>query len=366
MRERVIRIEKTAPRNWEKPAAAAVLAAAVLLLAHSAQSAESAKDALALCISVIIPSLFPYMVISSLIVRFGAAKHLGRLFSAPVQKLLHLPGCAAGAILLGALCGFPVGARTACELYKRGELTRDEAERLIAVANNTGPAFIIEVIGAQYWGSRGFGAVLYAAQLLSALLIGALMTYRDKKRAPPSQSACVHSTAPRADLLTCLSESVSSASLSVLCVCGFIVFFAVATALTDRLLSGVHLGFLTPYLSSLLEFSNGSSQAAQLGGKAGAFLTGFAVGWSGISVFAQCKAFTAADGIRLRRTAVSKLMQGVLCGLAGMCCIRFFRPFPALACSVISPGNFPYPLLYGEILALVLFCFLPFLFPNRK
>ena len=349
----------------EKPAAAAVVAAAILFLAYAATSEEAVCDALRICSAVIVPSLFPYMVVSSLIVRFGAAKELGRIFAVPTGKLLRLPGSAAGAVLLGALCGFPVGARSACELYERGEIGREDAERLIAVANNTGPAFVVEVIGAHYWGNRLFGLFLYAAQILSALLIGAVAAHLSHSSAAPDDVPPPAHKTVRSDLLTSLADAVSSSALSVIAVCGFIVFFAVVTAIGECLLRALHLDFLTPFAAVFLEFSSGCAKAASLGGYTGAFLTGFAVGWSGISVFAQSKVFTAPNGIRLRRTALSKFVQGILCGAAGCLGCSFLPVSASLPASISQPIS-PYPFLTAELLLLVAFCFLPFALPHKK
>ena len=54
---------------------------------------------------------------------------------------------AAGALVLGLAGGYPVGARTAAELYAQGALTRDEAERLLTFWNNANPAFLLSGLG---------------------------------------------------------------------------------------------------------------------------------------------------------------------------------------------------------------------------
>ena len=290
-----------------------LLGSTIFLLYRSQTAEESAYAALKMCATVIIPSLFPYMVISSMLVRTGAAGMIGRWISRPVLTIFRLPGCAGGAFLLGALCGFPVGAKTACELYESGSLSRRECERLIAIANNTGPSFVIEVVGAHFWGSRGMGLVIYLAQILSSVLIGWTTSRREIKSSEMTQPAT-----KQCDLLQCLATSVSHSARSVVTVCGFIVFFAVVTSLAHQVLVDFRLSLTAPMLGALLEFSTGASLAAGLGGISGAFFTGFAVGWSGLSVFAQCKAFTTSYGISLRFTAVCKLVQGLLTGAAAV------------------------------------------------
>jgi len=360
-------------KNVKKAAQSTALCVFVFLLFHAAMAQDAAQGALQLCVSVIVPSLFPFMVISSLMVRCGALSFLGRPLAPITKRLLRLPGCAAGAVILGALCGFPVGAKTACELYENRFLTKRQTERLIAIANNTGPAFIAEVIGAHFWGSRGLGIAVYLLQILTALLIGAV--YARLSPAPAGGKADTDTRPLRRapeDLLHGLSASVSCAAQSSLTVCGFIVFFAVILELCGHALASVGLGALVPYAAALTEFSSGAAASAAVGGTAGAFLCGFTVGWSGLSVFAQCRSFTAEHGISLRPAALCKCIQGILCGIGTAVYFRLFADGGIggyTGVFGVGDGPAPYPaagmpvhqaMVYGELLGLILFCLMPF------
>jgi len=158
-----------------------LLAVMIVFFLYPENTGKAVRDAMNVCAQVLIPSLFPFMVISALLVQTGAADILCKPFEALFGKVFRLPCSAAAAVLLGALCGFPVGAKTACDLVQNGKLTNEDGERLTAMANNTGPSFIVEVIGAYYWNSRGFGVFLYAVQIVSALLIGRMRVFRRKK-----------------------------------------------------------------------------------------------------------------------------------------------------------------------------------------
>lgn len=345
---------------YSRLASLAVLLAAMLLLAQSDAAEDAARGALKLCAHVLIPSLFPYMVISSLIVSLGTADLLGRFLS-PVCRALHLPKEAASAILLGALCGFPVGAKTACELCREGQLNRPQTQRLIAVANNTGPAFVIEVVGAHCWGSRGLGLTVYIAQILSALLIGVLYARICKKEESDGEAhADVPNPRSSCDILSRVADAVSSGAFAVLNVCGFVVFFAVALTLAENIFSQVPC--LLPPLAAMVEFTSGVMYAARLGGTAGAFLTGFAVGWSGVSVFAQSKIFTSPLGVRLTPAAVCKAGQGILTGIAAAVYCRFFYIPSAPASTCIPVADSPTLFVLAEVLMLVLFCLVPAFF----
>ena len=85
--------------------------------------ANSARAALNLCASGLIPSLFPFIVLVSVINSSGLSCLISRCFGSPLEWLLGIPKPATTAVILGALGGFPIGAVCTRELYLKGEIT---------------------------------------------------------------------------------------------------------------------------------------------------------------------------------------------------------------------------------------------------
>ena len=107
------------------------------LLLLPKQSVSAAGDGVQLCLNVILPSLFPLFVLSTLCVDSGIIRALGTLMQPLMAPLFRVGGCCAGAFLLGIIGGYPVGARTAISLYESGQCSREEAERLLSFCNNS-------------------------------------------------------------------------------------------------------------------------------------------------------------------------------------------------------------------------------------
>lgn len=131
----------------------AVLCCFSALLLLPEVSAQAVRDAMLLCAQTLIPSLFPFFVLSSLLIACGASKLLSALLSPLMRPLFGLSGAGAAALALGLCGGYPVGARTAAELVENGALSRDEGERLLAFCNNAGPGFLLGVCGAGVFSS---------------------------------------------------------------------------------------------------------------------------------------------------------------------------------------------------------------------
>ncbi len=316
--------------------AGGLLLAGVLLTVFSSQASAYALDGLLLCAGKVIPSLFPYMVVSSLLVYSGLAAKLGRLI--PAASLFSLPKEASSSLLLGAVCGFPVGAKTAVDLYKSGCVSKTEAEVLISISNNTGPSFVVGIVGALFWGSAAFGWALYCFQILAATVVGLFV---NRVLFPFKASDLSKKTASASKPFSLLfSTSVSEAASSCLSICGFVVFFYVVIRFcTAAFTAAATPPIFSALLASLLEFTTGTALGADISGWAGAFLCGFSVGWAGLSVFFQACSFALPAGLSLKRTVAVKALQGVLTGTLCALYVFIFPVSPTKMAVNAFPAN---------------------------
>ena len=322
---------------------AALLAAMLALIVYPQQAMAAARDGLVLCYNVIIPSLFPFFVLSSLVVELGLAAYLGRLLEGVMLPLFRVNGACASAFALGFVGGYPVGARTAISLYEKGLCTKTEAERLLAFCNKSGPAFILGVVGAGIFSSSRVGLMLYLAHALASVCVGVLFRfYRAGEagggrpvRSHPIQTACVP---------VALTQSVKSSFLSTLNICAFVVFFTVVIRLLDLsgLLPGLadllgrplaFLGFdqlwARRLLTGLIELSSGVWTLSGAPGLAGRVsMAAFMLGWAGLSVHCQVLSFIGGSGLNLRTYLMGKLLHG---GISAGLTALLLRLFPISA-----------------------------------
>ena len=271
------------------------------LLADAGEVRAWAAEALALCARSVIPSLFPCMVVSGLLVSLG----LGELASpwlSGLMALFRLPGSAGSALLLGFAGGYPIGAKTASELFGKGLLTREEAERLLTFANNSNPVFFLSVLGSGVFGSVRTGVWLWLLHILSALLTGLFFRGRDKtaRRGVPGRVACRAVSLPAA-----LVEAVRSGAGGMLSVCAFVVFFYVLA----RPLAGLggRIGTVLVGVTELFSFT-----AVLPPDRFGFIAASGCAGWGGISVLCQTLAVLEGSGLNARRCLCGKAVQGVI------------------------------------------------------
>ena len=96
-----------------KFSALALLCLTAALLAFPREVQQSVKNSILYCLTVLTPSLFPFMALTSFAVNSGAGEHLGGALSFLSRYVFRLPASCAVPILLSFLGGYPAGAKGA-------------------------------------------------------------------------------------------------------------------------------------------------------------------------------------------------------------------------------------------------------------
>ena len=346
------------------------------LLLFPLDTSKSCVNGINLCINVVFPSLFPFFVTSSMLISTGAISRLADILSPVGSALFGISGKGFSAFLIGILGGYPVGVRTAVQLFEEGHISKSECQRLLLFCNNSGPAFILGVVGVGLLGESRLGVILYTAHILSAILIGFLLhklspeqfeaptssqVHKDKvshaqfEMATPSQVHKDKVSRAQFGFVTSFITSVTSAMGSMANVCGFVIFFGVFVTVLHKsgiintvsalitALFGDYLaekGLLNGIITGFFELTGGISALSGADLYSSMLTSGFLLGWAGLSVHFQAMSFASRAGLKSRGYFIAKLFQG---GLSSSLLWLYFRLFP------MSQGvfSYDYPYYYG-------------------
>jgi len=317
-----------------------LLLAAAALVAYPTEALAGAREGLELCANVIVPSLFPFFVVSTLILDLGFAGAVGRVLAPLMRPLFRLSGVCASALVLGLVGGYPVGARTAMELYHSGQCSRTEAERMLAFCNNSGPAFIFGAVGAGVFGHSGIALLLYGVHVLASVLVGLLFRFYP---AHSGGNRTAKAAAPVKALSVAFTGAVTGAMGSALNISAFVVLFSIVIrlltcsgalpALVGLLTAAlapleVQSAWIAAWLTGLLELSGGVWALSQLRSlSASVTLAAFMLGWAGLSVHCQTLSFLGGLGLSCRSYFLGKLLHGVISAVL-LQLFLFWRPLP--------------------------------------
>ena len=113
----------------------------IAVLSHPDATFQYAYEGLYQWAVKMVPTLFPFMMISSIMVYSGADLELGRMLSIPLKRVYRYSTYGLYAIFMGFFCGFPMGAKVVSELCEHKKLSKEEAVSLLGFCNNIGPAY---------------------------------------------------------------------------------------------------------------------------------------------------------------------------------------------------------------------------------
>lgn len=274
-----------------------ILCLIFLVMTYANVSMEAAKNAMELIAYNLLPSLFPFFVLTNMLMKSGKI-----------------------ALLTGFLCGYPAGAMACAELYKAGTLTKEEALRYSMFTSNAGPTFIVGAVGVGMCASKAIGFTLLGIHLAASVTVAVISLFlfpvkRSTSGTPSPQSPILQATA--IPFGTRLTDAITSALKQIAVVCGYVLFFAVLLGLLQS------LGLQSPVVFSLLEITTGMNcLLTPLGSPASmpALLTilplaAMLLGFSGLSIHGQIIAILNRGGLPARFFILGKILQALLSGL---------------------------------------------------
>ena len=258
----------------------------LMLIIDSRTAISGAQNGIELCTYSVIPSLFPFIVLTSIlspVISGGNSRLLH-----PLGRLLGIPYGSEGLFLTGILGGYPTGALAIHQAWRNGQLCREDARRMLAFCSNAGPAFLFGILGGQFpqfwmlW-------VLWGIHILSALLVGMMLPGKNN-----FEASAPSLTAPT------LTQAVNNGAITMGRICGWIVLFRVILAFCDRWFLWVLPDFAQVGIYGFLELANGCCALNSVTSVGARFvLCSGLLAFGGICVMMQTASVTGKLGLGL-------------------------------------------------------------------
>ena len=228
--------------NKRQIAGTGAFLAMLILILDGKTYVQGACDGIELCIRTVIPSLFPFFVLSNLI----TCSYIGVPIRClrPIGKLCGIPEGMESVLIPAFLGGYPVAAQTIAQGWCQGQIPKEDAQRMLGFCNNAGPSFLF-----------GIAASLFprpeAAWLLWGIhVFAALMTSRMF-----SPACCYSGNLTRRDIS--LPQILRNAMNAMASVCGWILLFRVMIAFLKRWILWLLPVPAQAAVVGMLELSNG-------------------------------------------------------------------------------------------------------------
>ncbi len=310
----------------------------VLLVVFANSNLSSAKKGLQLWANNVVPSLFPFFVAVELLNNTNLVYYLSKYLDTYMRPIFNLPGIATFPLIMGIISGFPVGAKIVSNLYSSGACTKEEADRMLILSNNSGPLFVIGTAGYAFYGSSTIGVLLLVTHILASLSVGVLIGLFSRIHKLSKVSAFNNSSSSNyaiqqhkdidiSELGGVLGSSITSAIKSILVIGGFVVIFSVIISMLNRthLLSiianfistiiPVNDNLISSFFTGIIEFTNGLSAIASVPLKDMSLklaLSAFVLGFGGISVTLQVLSIISKYKLSIKKYVLGRVLVGIV------------------------------------------------------
>ncbi len=202
-----------------------------LMLRYPALSLEYASTGLTLWFTKMVPTLLPFMILSGIMIRMNLTERFVGLLHPLLHRIYGTSRNGSYTIIMGFLCGFPMGARIVGELYEQHKLSREESALLLSFCNNIGPiyflSYVIPTLGIDRPG-RPF-LLMYGIPLLYGFLLMRIRPWMTRKVSSCENHPEARSLQDRqpgsCSLLAAIDASVLSGLIGIARLGGYMVFF---------------------------------------------------------------------------------------------------------------------------------------------
>ena len=239
--------------------------AMVILILDSRTALEGCREGIALCMQTVIPSVFPFLILSGILV--------DGLQEKGIRSDKHLP---LWGFILGSVGGYPTGARCVDGWVATGRLTKEKGKRLLAYCSNAGPAFLFG-IGIQILPSIGLCWIVWCIHILSAILVRLCIPHLHSARDKSYVQAISHSAGIMKQAVTHMAT-----------ICGWVTVIRMLLMFLQRWVFCLMPQWVVVLCSGVLELANGCVLLPEIG-SVGSRLVCFAVmlSFGGICVWLQ-------------------------------------------------------------------------------
>lgn len=306
-----------------------------LMLTHADYVTQGAKNGLLLWYTSVVPALFPFMVLSGMIVSSGGIYVLTAPFYFVLHPVLGLsrPGCYV--LIAGLLCGYPMGAKTCADFIREGRISLQEGNFLMAVCNHPSPMFILGYVYPFLKNVIPLGVLLFSVYgPVLILAAAAAVLYPHRKAADALPDGLPDGPAP--DIHTESADETILNAVEILCkIGGYLILFSIAIVFLQNTEAIPFLPRL--FLIGSMEMTTGIRETASLlafpysGAAVCAALT-----FGGFSGLFQTKAVLSGEtsptqkkaGLSIRHYFLWKVFHSILSFILFLLTVRFLPFLP--------------------------------------
>lgn len=261
----------------------------------------------------LLPSLFPFFVMSDLLLAYGFVDIISFFLGAIMTKWFYLPKDAAFAFFVSLFSGFPSGSKYVNDLLNTKKISIDDANYLIMFTHFANPFFIVTTIGLFLLSNVKAGYIILISHILSNIIVAFI--FRKKKvilNNDNNYKKAFYLSSPDKPFITILTNSIFKSFKTLVNMLGIIMIFLMITTIIKKIipLTGITNGLLSGFLEMTQGVKYISSLDISLPIKAS--ILSAIVSFSGLSVHFQVKSIIDGTDIKYSNFLKARVVQSFI------------------------------------------------------
>lgn len=210
-----------------------------LMLLSPQATFDGAFRGLMLWFEVVLPTLYPFLLLSSFLLATGNLRLISSLLGGVCTRFLKVSKSGSFVVLTGFLCGYPMGAKIAADMYESGYISHEEGCYLLSFCNNTSPSFILNFLVLQTLGDKVLLVptllILTVSPLLVSLFTRRLYHFKITRPTNPTRNARKNDRGKADWSFAEIDDCIMNSFETLLKVGGYIILFSVLLSLLQKI-----------------------------------------------------------------------------------------------------------------------------------
>lgn len=151
-----------------------LLSIAFFILTESKAVMEAVLFSFQIWKNNIFPSLFPFFLLSELLIQYGFVEFLGELLKPVMNRIFRISNQAAFIFVMSIISGFPSNAKYTKALLEEHKINEKEATKILTFTHFSNPLFILGTVSITFLGNREVGFLILFCHYITNLILGLL------------------------------------------------------------------------------------------------------------------------------------------------------------------------------------------------
>lgn len=284
------------------------------MITASSQIIESVSFSISIWKDNLFPTLFPFFVVSNLLMNYGFVDIIGNILSYPMQKYFKLPGCCGFVLAASLFSGFPSGAKYTTSLVQNKKITIEEASRLLSFTHYANPLFILGMIGSVLLNNQKTAIIILISHIISGILVGIILSKKEKKLIIEKSriSSIKNFTYSDKSFGELLSNSIFDSLNTMFLLLGIVTIFLIITTIINQVITLPPIA--NAIVSGILEMTQGVKTVSYLNVSEltkTLMMTGI-ISFGGFSVHTQVLGIISKEKIKYKYFLLGRILHSIL------------------------------------------------------